>query len=316
MGEIGYTSASQPLWDMGIAFLAGNLSAIMVLGMVPMFEQVGFVTDYKLLELTNLNHPLLRQLMLRAPGSYHHSVIVGSLAEAAAESIGCNALMTRVSCYFHDIGKAVKPNYFIENLRDAPNPHERLKPQQSARIIINHVLDGEALARQYKLPKPILDGILMHHGTGIIQYFYAKAVEAAEEGMVVDPDDFRYPGELPNTREAGIIFLADRVEAACRTLPDPTRESIDGMIEKLVNSAVTDGQLMECSLTISELYTVMDTFTETLLGIYHHRIEYPGMPEMPPKGDQGSKSASITLDVGAQPATDESGVALNPTPEA
>jgi hypothetical protein len=314
LGEVGYASAAQPLWDMGFAFLAGNLSAIMVLGMVPMFELFGFVTDYKLLELANLNHPLLRQLMLRAPGTYHHSVIVGSLAEGAAESIGCNALLTRVSCYFHDIGKAVKPNYFIENLRDAPNPHDRLQPHQSARIIINHVVDGAALARQYKLPKPIVDGIWTHHGTGVIQYFYAKAVEAAEEGQVVDVDDFRYPGALPNTRETGIIFLADRVEAACRTLPDPTREAISAMIEKLVNSAVTDGQLVECPLTISELYTVIDTFTETLLGIYHHRIEYPGMPVMPPKGDQGLAASIITLDVAAQPADEE--VALNPTPEA
>lgn len=314
LGEVGYASAAQPLWDMGFAFLAGNLSAIIVLGMVPMFELFGFVTDYKLLELANLNHPLLRQLMLRAPGTYHHSVIVGSLAEGAAESIGCNALLTRVSCYFHDIGKAVKPNYFIENLRDAPNPHDRLQPHQSARIIINHVVDGAALARQYKLPKPIVDGIWTHHGTGVIQYFYAKAVEAAEEGQVVDVDDFRYPGALPNTRETGIIFLADRVEAACRTLPDPTREAISAMIEKLVNSAVTDGQLVECPLTISELYTVIDTFTETLLGIYHHRIEYPGMPVMPPKGDQGLAASIITLDVAAQPADEE--VALNPTPEA
>jgi len=317
LGEVGYTSASQPMWDMGIAFLAGNLSAIMVLGMVPMFEIFGFVTDYKLIELANLNHPLLRQLMLRAPGSYHHSVIVGSLAEAGAESVGCNALMTRVSCYFHDIGKAVKPSYFIENLRDAPNPHDRLAPHQSARIIINHVLDGQALAKQYNLPKPIVDGIMMHHGTGIIQYFYAKAVEAAEDGMLVDPDDFRYPGELPSTREAGIIFLADRVEAACRTLKDPTRESIRGMIEKLVNGAVTDSQLVKCPLTISELYTVMDTFTETLLGIYHHRIEYPGMPVMPPKGDTVSKSSLITLDVAGQAApADDGEVSLSPTPEA
>ena len=167
--------------------------------------------------------------------------------------------MTRVSCYLHDIGKAVKPSYFIENLRDAPNPHDRLAPHQSARIIINHVLDGQALAKQYKLPKPIVDGIMMHHGTGIIQYFYAKAVEEAGEGMVVDPDDFRYPGELPSTREAGIIFLADRVEAACRTLKDPSRENIRGMIEKLVNGAVTDSQLVNCPITISELYTVIDT---------------------------------------------------------
>ena len=145
------------------------------------------------------------------------------------------------------------------------------------------MLDGQALAKQYKLPKPIVDGIMMHHGTGIIQYFYAKAVEEAGEGMVVDPDDFRYPGEPPSTREAGIIFLADRVEAACRTLKDPSRENIRGMIEKLVNGAVTDNRWWNCPITISELYTVIDTFTETLLGIYHHRIEYPGMPVAPPK---------------------------------
>lgn len=318
LGDAGGGNAVQPLWDMGFAFLGGNLSAIMVLGMVPMFELFGFITDYKLLELANLNHPLLRQLMLRAPGSYHHSVIVGSLAEAAAESIGCNALMTRVSCYFHDIGKAVKPSYFIENLRDVPNPHDRLAPHQSARIIVNHVLDGAALARQYNLPKPISDAILMHHGTGIIQYFYAKAVEQAGEDMQVDPDDFRYPGELPDTREAGIIFLADRVEAACRTLKDPTAESIRSMIQKLVNSAVTDGQLEQCPLTISELYTVIDTFTQTLLGIYHHRIEYPGMPVLPPKGDQTAKSSIITLDVAAQSGdqADDGELSLIPTPEA
>jgi putative nucleotidyltransferase with HDIG domain len=318
-GEMIGVGTSQPLWDMAFAFMGGNLSAIMVLGMVPMFELFGFVTDYKLLELANLNHPLLRQLMLRAPGTYHHSVIVGSLSEAAAESVGCNALMTRVSCYFHDIGKAVKPNYFIENLRDAPNPHDRLAPHQSARIIINHVLDGAAIARQYKLPKPIIDGIMMHHGTGIIQYFYAKAVEQAEDGMTVDVNDFRYPGELPSTRETGIIFLADRVEAACRTLPDPTREAIRNMIQKLVNSAVTDGQLVKCPLTISELYTVVDTFTNTLLGIYHHRIEYPGMPVLPPKGDTASDKSIITLDV-ASPLLDESeddkDALLNPIPEA
>jgi putative nucleotidyltransferase with HDIG domain len=304
MGEAAYVSQASPIWDMVFAFIGGNLSAVLVLGLVPMFEVFGFVTDYKLLELANLNHPLLRQLMLRAPGSYHHSVIVGSLAEAAAESIGCNALQTRVSCYFHDIGKAVKPNYFIENLRDAPNPHDRLAPQQSARIIINHVLDGVALAKQYKLPKPIIDGIEMHHGTGIIQYFYAKALEQAGADMEVDASDFRYPGVLPSTREAGIIFLADRAEAACRTLQDPTQESIRAMIQKLVNSAVMDEQLEHCPLTIRELYQVVDTFTNTLLGIYHHRIEYPGLPVIPPKGDLVPEQAIITLDV-AKPESAE-----------
>jgi hypothetical protein len=289
---------------MGFAFLSGNLSAIMVLGMVPMFEVFGFITSYKLLELANLNHPLLRQLMLRAPGTYHHSVIVGSLAENAAESIACNALLARVSCYFHDVGKMVKPNYFIENLRDAPNPHDRLAPHQSARIIVNHVLDGAAIARQYKLPKPIVDGVLMHHGTGIIQYFYAKAVEQAEDPSTVDVADFRYPGLLPDSREAGIIFLADRVEAACRTLKDPTNESIRAMIQTLVNSAITDGQLERCPLTIRDLYTVVDAFTSTLLGIYHHRIEYPGMPVQPPSAGSVPDSALITLDVANPVATE------------
>jgi len=293
-----------PAWDMFFAFMGGNLSAIIVLGLVPMFELFGFVTDYKLLELANLNHPLLKQLMLRAPGTYHHSVIVGSLAESAAESIGCNALQTRVSCYFHDIGKAVKPNYFIENLRDAPNPHDRLAPHQSARIIINHMLDGVAIAKQYKLPKPILDGILMHHGTGIIEYFYAKALEQAGPDVEVDPSHYRYPGELPDTRETGIIFLADRVEAACRSLQDPTQETIRAMIQKLVNNAVMDGQLEHCPLTIRELYTVVDTFANTLLGIYHHRIEYPGVPVQPPSTDQVPGQGIITLDV-ANPLSEE-----------
>jgi membrane-associated HD superfamily phosphohydrolase len=177
------------------------------------------------------------------------------------------------------------------------------------------VLDGRALAKQYKLPKPLVDAIMMHHGTGIIQYFYAKAVENAAEGVTIDPDDFRYPGELPNTREAGIIFLADRVEAACRTLKDPSKENIHLLIQGLVNGAVTDGQLVECPLTISDLYTVMDSFTETLLGIYHHRIEYPGMPVLPPKGDTVSKSSIITLDV-ASPVESEGGPPQSTTPEA
>jgi putative nucleotidyltransferase with HDIG domain len=296
--------ASGPLWDMCFAFLGGNLSAVLVLGLVPMFELFGFITDYKLLELANLNHPLLKNLMLTAPGTYHHSVIVGSLAETAAESIGCNALQTRVSCYFHDVGKAVKPSYFIENLRDAPNPHDRLAPHQSARIIINHVLDGAAIAKQYKLPAPIIDGIMMHHGTGIIQYFYARALEQAGPGVEVDPADYRYPGKLPDTREAGIIFLADRVEAACRTLQDPTQETIRAMIQKLVNSAVMDGQLELCPLTIRELYTIVDAFTNTLLGIYHHRIEYPGLPVQPPSSDQVPAQGIITLDV-ASPMGEE-----------
>ena len=252
---------------------AGIASALLTLGLVPVFELLGFLTDYKLLELANLNHPLLRQLMLRAPGTYHHSVIVGSLSEAACESIGANALLARVACYFHDIGKGVKPQYFVENQRDG-NRHDRLSPAQSAQVIINHVRDGQLLALQYKLPTPIIDNIFMHHGTGIIQYFYGKAKEQ-NPGEPIDEALFRYPGPKPNTREAGIIMLADKVEAACRTIKDPAEPRIRAMIQQIINSVMSDGQFENCPLTLRELYQIADTFTNVLLGIYHHRIEYP-----------------------------------------
>lgn len=271
-------SSTQPLWDVCFAFGGGVLSAFLVLGLVPVFELFGFVTDFKLLELANLNHPLLRQLMLRAPGTYHHSMTVASLSEGAAEAIGAHALRTRVACYFHDIGKALQPQFFIENQQGGPNPHDRLRPRQSARVIINHVVDGAAIAEQHGLPQAVLDAILMHHGTSIIKYFYIKALEEAAPDEVVDDADFRYPGRRPNTREAGIIFLADRVEAACRTIKAPNADSYRGMIQKLINDAVTDGQLEECPLTLKELYTIIDVFTSTLLGIHHHRIEYPLLP--------------------------------------
>jgi len=294
---------TQALWDMGAAFTGGLVSAILVLGFVPLFEVFGFVTDYKLLELANLNHPLLRNLMLRAPGTYHHSVIVGSLSEAAAEAIRCNALLARVCCYFHDIGKAVQPQYYIENQRDAPNRHDRLLPKQSARVIISHVLDGAAIAEQYKLPGPIVEAIRTHHGTGVIQYFYAKALtSAAETGERVDEADFRYPGPRPSTREQGIIMLADKVEAACRSIKHPTEEKIRGMIQRLVSETITDGQLEECPLTLKELYIVIDTFTNVILGIYHQRIEYPGIPKgaLPravPSLQDVPRSAIITVDI-------------------
>lgn len=272
------SAATQPLWDVAFAFLGGLASGGMVLVLVPAFELLGFVTDYKLIELANLNHPLLRQLMLRAPGTYHHSVIMGSLCEQAAEAIGANPLLVRVSCYFHDIGKSLQPQYFIENQRGGPNPHDRLRPRQSARALLAHVVDGQAMAAQYKLPPPVVDGIAMHHGTSLIKFFYVKALDQATPGEVIDEREFRYPGPIPDTKEAGIMLLADRCEAACRTLKEPTGQNIRAMVQKLVNDAVTDGQLEHCPLTVQELYRIVDSFTETLLGIYHHRIEYPGIP--------------------------------------
>ncbi|RME29081.1 MAG: HDIG domain-containing protein [Deltaproteobacteria bacterium] len=286
-----------PLWDVLFAFCGGLLSGAIVLVLVPVFELFGFLTDYKLIELANLNHPLLRQLMLRAPGTYHHSVIMGSLCEQAAEAIGANPLLSRVSCYFHDIGKALQPQFFIENQRGGPNPHDRLDPRQSARAIRAHVVDGQALARQYKLPEPVVDGVAMHHGTSVIKYFYVKALEQAGEGEEVDIADFRYPGPIPDTKEAGIMLLADRCEAACRTLREPTANNIRAMVQRLVNDAVTDGQLENCPLTVQELYKIVDSFTETLLGIYHHRIEYPGMPATPPPQPAMDTGPIITLDI-------------------
>ena len=278
-----------PLWEVTFAILGGVVSAFLTLGLLPLFESIGFVTDYKMLELANLNHPLLRQLFMRAPGTYHHSMTMAQLSEAAAEAIGANALHAKVACYYHDIGKSLQPHFFIENQRGV-NPHDNLEPHQSARVIQTHVIDGIAMAKQHNLPKPIMDAIEMHHGSSLMKYFYIRALENAVEGEVVDENDFRYNGRRPNTREAGIIFLADRVEAACRTLKEPSQEDFAQMISQLVNSAITEGQFEECPLTLRELYIIMDVFTTTMTNMYHHRIEYPKMPSEVPS------SAVITLE--------------------
>ena len=194
-----------------------------------------------------------------------------------------------------------------------------LPPHTSAKVIINHVTDGEAIARQYKLPQPIIDGITMHHGSGLIQYFYAKALEQAEPGDEVDEADFRYPGAPPDSRETGIMMLADKVEAACRTLKDKSPDSIRGLIQKIVNGAIMDGQLERCPLTVKELYTIVEAFTSTLLGIYHHRIEYPGIPKRSPaaRSEEAPTGPIITLEMATNPlgtgdTTDPSGLAAGP----
>jgi putative nucleotidyltransferase with HDIG domain len=225
-------------------------------------------------------------------------VIVGSLAEAACEGIGANALLARVACYFHDIGKGLKPQYFVENQREGPSRHERLSPEASAGVIIAHVHEGAALARQHKLPRAIVDNIFMHHGTGLIAYFHARAQEAAGPGATVDEGAFRYPGPKPDTREAGVIMLADKVEAACRTIQHPSEERIRAMIQQVVNGVMNDGQLEECPLTVRELHVIGNTFTNVLMGIHHHRIEYPATRaissgKLPPQPRQGT----ITLEL-------------------
>ncbi len=290
----------RPVWDAVFAFTGGLLSAFLVLGLVPFFELFGFVTDLRLLELANLDHPQLRNLMLKAPGTYHHSIMVGTLAEAGAESIGCNALVCRVTSYFHDIGKAIKPQYFAENQgRGMPNIHEKLTPRMSAQLIIDHVREGAAIARSQGLPKPIVDAILTHHGTGLLKSFWVRAQETDPD---ISESEFRYPGPKPSTREMGVIMLADKTEAACRTLRQPTAENIAAMIQKIVNSTLQDGQFDECPLTVAEIVTIADAFQGVLAGVYHHRVDYAETRAISTAGtgderEKPSREAVITLEI-------------------
>ncbi|MCB9681587.1 MAG: HDIG domain-containing protein [Alphaproteobacteria bacterium] len=306
-GELSLSTTVRPLWSMGFAFAGGVLSGFFVLAVIPIFESVGFVTDHRMLELASLNHPLLRKLMLRAPGTYHHSVVVGTLAEAACDAIGANSLQAKISAYFHDIGKTIKPRFFVENQRGGANPHGGLDPAASAEIIIGHVVDGARMAREHNLPKPILDNILMHHGTGLLQYFFAKAQMEADDPASVDEATFRYPGPRPNTREAGVVMLADKVEAATRTIKHPTEENIRAMINRIINSVIADHQFAECPLTFQEIHVIADAFVYVLLGIYHQRIEYPdtagisqaGAPGLPAPAQPAAASrvGTITLEL-------------------
>ncbi len=262
-------------------FLGGTNSALYVLFYMPLVESIfGYTTDIKLLELGSLNHPLMRDMIVKAPGTYHHSQLVAVLAEAAAQSIGANPILARVGAYFHDIGKMVKPLYFIENQQGAANRHEGLKPSLSALIICSHVKDGLELAREHKLPKIVADMIPQHQGTKVISYFYNKAKEQEQSDRhVVDQEDYRYPGPRPQTREAGILLLADGVEAAVRSIPEKTPSKIQDMVQKIINKGFAEEQLDECDLTLNDLRTISDTFVRTLVGIYHQRIVYPNMEE-------------------------------------
>lgn len=267
----------QTLISIVFALFGGILNAVFVSGTVPLVEALfQYTTDVKLLELANLNSPLLRELMIRAPGTYHHSVLVGNLVEAGAEAINANPLLARVAAYYHDVGKLKKPLYFIENIRDGENRHDKLSPSMSALILISHMKEGVELAREYRVGRPIIDIIRQSHGTSLISYFYLKAKGLEVPGAPpVEERDFRYPGPKPQTREAGLVLLADCVEAASRTLVDPTPARIQGMVQKIINNIFMDGQLDECELTLKNLHEIAKSFNQILAGIYHHRIDYP-----------------------------------------
>ncbi|HXH28205.1 MAG TPA: HDIG domain-containing protein, partial [Candidatus Polarisedimenticolia bacterium] len=274
----GNAPLSHLLFQMFCGLVGGILVAGLVSFLLPLLEALfNVLTDVRLLELSNLNNPLLRRLAVEAPGSYNHSVIVGTLAEAAAEAIGANALFCRVAAYYHDVGKMLKPDYFIENQKDGLNRHDRLSPRMSALVIASHVKEGYELARSYGLPKQVLDIIPQHHGTRKINYFYQKAKRSEKpEVEEIQESDFRYPGPKPQTREAAIFMLSDSIEAAARTLDDPSPARFKGLIRKIVSDVVLDDQFDECDLTFSDLDRVSEAFLRTLGSIYHNRIDYPG----------------------------------------
>lgn len=289
------------LFELGFGLTGGLLAAVLISGIIPLIEAVfRYTTNLKLVELANMNNPLLRELMFQAPGTYHHSIIVGNLAEAAAETIGANPLLARVAAYYHDIGKVKKPLYFIENVGSGENKHDKLAPSMSALILMAHLKDGVEMAREHRLGRSLVDIIRQHHGTSLMKYFYDRAMQREERE--IDEYDYRYPGPKPQTREAALIMLADAVEAASRTLHDPTPARIQGMVQKIVNNIFIDGQLDECELTLKDLHNIAKSFNRVLGGIFHHRVEYPE-PVSKERGDKGTKGHDENSD--RKPATED-----------
>lgn len=291
LGMVGNLSLTVVSEQALISVIVGVLTGVVAVGILPLFEQLfKMTTDITLLELTDFNHPLLRRMQMEAPGTYHHSLMVANLSENAAAKIGASPLLCRVCCFFHDIGKLVKPEYFTENQTGGINPHEAQNPSMSALVIKAHVKEGVELATKYKLPEVIIDVIRQHHGTGLIQYFYHQAQQKQNKQIdlpicdehikpngsrKVDESTYRYDGPRPAFKESAIIFFADSVEAASRCLKKVTQPALEELIDNIITSRIDDGQLDECPLTFQELYAIKSSFTYTLLNMLHSRIEYP-----------------------------------------
>ncbi|MEK9198751.1 HD family phosphohydrolase [Ureibacillus sp. 179-F W5.1 NHS] len=249
------------------------LSGALTMGLLPFFESaLGLLSTMRLIELSNPNHPLLKKLLTETPGTYHHSVMVANLAEAACEAIGADGLLARVACYYHDIGKTRRPAFFIENQMSGINPHDSLPPERSAEIIISHTTDGAALLKKHKMPKEIVDIALQHHGTSTLKFFLHKA---KDEGKEVDEEAFSYPGPKPQTKEAAVINIADSVEAAVRSMKQPSLEKVQQLVHSIIQSRVQEHQFDECDVSLKELKKIEEVLCETLNGIFHSRIEYP-----------------------------------------
>jgi len=273
LNNLGYsTYTTEGFWG----FLNGIGCAFITMGLLPVFERLfKKTTNITLLELSDMGQPLLKNLVLRAPGTYHHSLIVGNLAEAACETIGANSLLARVGSYYHDIGKIEKPEYFSENQEHVESAHEKLTLSMSRLVITNHVKDGVDLGRKHGLSPAILDFVGQHHGTSLIYYFYQRALEEIEDEGVLKEEGFRYPGPKPQTKETATVLLADSVEAASRTLQNPTAPRIEDLVHRIINNKFIDGQLDECPLTLKDLHRIAQAFNRVLTSIFHTRIEYP-----------------------------------------
>ena len=257
-------------------FLNGIFSGIICVGVLPIFEFLfGTITNIRLLELADFNHPLLNRMMQEAPGTYHHSLIVGNLSEAAGRVVGANSLLARIGAYYHDIGKLTKPDYFSENQSLFGNVHESLAPNMSKLVIMNHVKEGVELAKEYRINPHIVDFIRQHHGTSLVYFFYRKALEEGHRQEGVKEDVFRYPGPKPDTKETAIVLLADSVEAATRALREPTLAKMEELVHKIINNKFIDGQLDECDLTLKDLEKISQVFIHILTGISHTRVNYP-----------------------------------------
>ena len=276
------------------------LSGVLAVALQPVFEGAfRLATPSRLLEITNPNHPLMKRLMLEAPGTYHHSIIVANLAEAAADRIGANAYLARAGAYYHDVGKLKRPGYFSENQR-GPNPHEKTDPYVSAAILISHTKDGVLIAQKEHIPPEVTDIIQQHHGVTPVMFFYHKALQMAD-GKHVDINDFRYAGPKPQTKEASIVMLADTIEAAVRSMKDPTPKGIDQFIERLIRGKLEDGQLSDCDLSLHDIDQICDTYSEMLKGVYHDRIEYPKVEKFTVKGEAHPNPAAETAGPAKEP---------------
>ena len=273
--SLEYNSLVNFSYSMAAGVGNGIFSSVVAIGMLPYLESMfGVTTAITLLELSNPNHPLLRQMLLKAPGTYYHSMMVSNLAEAAAESVKADALLARVGAYYHDIGKLKRPYFFSENQLSGENPHTKLSPNLSSLIIGAHTKDGLELGRKHRLPEPILDIIAQHHGTGMISFFYQQALENSNHNDV-SSDKFRYEGPKPVSKEAAIIMLADAVEAGVRSLSNPSSGRVEAMIKRMIKEKLDDGQLDQCDLTLREIDQIGEAFVYIMSGIYHSRIEYP-----------------------------------------